>query len=106
MPEFYDALPTDWLAEGDSETVEVDGFPVAVANVGGEHFAYQHICPHEGTAFGKRKVEEGCIITCPLHGSRYDVRSGECVTPAPDGFSQALRTYQVRVVGDVVQIRV
>jgi 3-phenylpropionate/trans-cinnamate dioxygenase ferredoxin component len=106
MPEFFDALPTDWLADGDSQTVEVDGFPVAVANVDGEYFAYQHICPHEGTAIGGRKLEEGCIVSCPMHGSRYNVRTGECIKPASDGFAQGLRTYQTRIVEEVVQIRV
>lgn len=106
MPEFFDALPTDWLDSGSASTVEVDGFPVAVANVDGEYYAFQSICPHEGTRFGDRQMDEGCILTCPLHGSQYDVRTGTCVKPAPDGFNQDLRTFQVRVVDDVIQIRV
>ena len=39
MPQFYDALPTDYLAPGETMTVSVDGFPIAVANVDGEYFA-------------------------------------------------------------------
>ena len=47
MAQFYDALPTDYLAQGETMTVSVDGFPVAVANVDGEYFAFQNLCPHQ-----------------------------------------------------------
>ena len=32
---FYDAAPTDWIGPGETATVEVDGWPVAIANVDG-----------------------------------------------------------------------
>lgn len=44
MP-YHDALPDDWLQPGETTVVEVDGFPIAVGNVDGEHFAFRHLCP-------------------------------------------------------------
>jgi 3-phenylpropionate/trans-cinnamate dioxygenase ferredoxin subunit len=106
MPRFYDAMPTDWISPGESASVTVDGFPVAVANVDGEFFAFQNLCPHQGTTLGGRPVEEDCAISCPQHGSRYDVRTGRCVKEAPDGFNQDLMTFRTQVVDDVVQVEV
>lgn len=102
---FYDAMPTDWIGPGESATVEVDGFPVAVANIGGTFYAFQNLCPHQGTTLGGRPIRDDCRITCPQHASEYDVRTGQCLKPAEgDGFNQDLMTFPARVVDDVVQI--
>ena len=65
------------------------------------------LCPHQGTKLAGRPLEEGCIITCPRHGSRYDVTTGKCVKPSnEDGFAQDMTVYPLRVVDDVIQIAV
>lgn len=102
---FYDAAPTDWVSPGETATVEADGWPVGLANVEGEFFGFQALCPHQGTRLGGRPLEERCLITCPQHGSRYDVTTGECVKPSnEDGFDQDLDTYVLRIVDDVIQV--
>jgi 3-phenylpropionate/trans-cinnamate dioxygenase ferredoxin component len=107
MAQFHDAIPADWIPPGKSDTVDVDGFPVAVANVDGEFVAFQNLCPHQGTRLGGRPLEEGRFITCPMHASRYDVLSGECVRPANgDGFDQDLDTYPCRVKDEIVQVEI
>src|SRR5271169_1113089 len=74
VPEYHDAMPVDYIEPGETTIVSVDGFPVAVANAGGEYFAFQSLCPHQGTTLGGRPLEQGCFITCSQHSSRYDVR--------------------------------
>ncbi len=107
MATFHDAMPNDWIDPGETATVSVDEFPVAVANVAGDFHAFQNLCPHQGTSLGGRPLDEGCFITCPQHASRYDVRTGECVRPAQgDGFDQDLMTFPTRVVEDVVQVEI
>ena len=104
---FHDAMPVDWIEPGTTTIVEVDGFPVAVANVDGAFFAFQSLCPHQGTSLGGRPLQQGCIVECPQHSSRYDVTTGACVAPSvPDGFNQDLMTFPTRVVDDVVQVDV
>jgi 3-phenylpropionate/trans-cinnamate dioxygenase ferredoxin subunit len=104
---YEDAAPTDWLAPGETASVSVDGFPVALANVDGEYYAFQNLCPHQGTTLGGRPLTDGCTIVCPQHASRYDVRTGRCLEPSnPDGFDQDLMTFETRVVDEVVQIRI
>ena len=104
---FRDAMPTDWIQSGETATVNVDGFPVAVANVEGEFYAFQNLCPHQGTTLGGRPLRDVCVIECPQHQSRYDVTTGTCIAPSmPDGFNQDLMTFPTRVVEDVVQVDV
>src|SRR5436305_1105247 len=98
-------MPDDWIKPGETATVDVDGFPIAVANVDGEFFAFQNLCPHQGTTLGGRPIVDGCHIVCPQHASKYDVRTGTCLEPSSlDGFSQDLMTFLTRVVDGVVQI--
>jgi 3-phenylpropionate/trans-cinnamate dioxygenase ferredoxin subunit len=104
---FYDAMPDDWIKPGETATVSVDGFPVAVANVDGEFFAFQNLCPHQGTTLGGRPLVEGCNIVCSQHSSKYDVRTGTCLEPASgDGFSQDLMTFPTEVVDGVVRVSI
>ena len=72
----------------------------AVFNVGGNLCATQAKCPHRGGALSPGKLE-GSTVTCPLHGSQFNVCSGEVLRgPAID----PLTTYQVVVEGDIGRI--
>jgi 3-phenylpropionate/trans-cinnamate dioxygenase ferredoxin component len=106
MPSYHDALPAGGVAPGETTTVEVDGFPVALANADGEYFAFQNLCPHLGATLGGQPLDEDGIITCPRHSSRYDVRTGRCVRPTRDGSSQDLLVFATRLADDMVQVAV
>ena len=105
MGEFSDAMPTDWVAPGETATVDVDGLPVAVANVDGTFCAFSNQCPHQGTILGGLSLFRGRLIRCPEHGSTFDVTNGQCVLPSDDGWTGTLPTYETRIVDEVVQVR-
>jgi 3-phenylpropionate/trans-cinnamate dioxygenase ferredoxin subunit len=104
MGEFVDAAPTDWVEPGETKTVEVNGYPVALANVDGEFCAFSNECPHQSTRLGGLTLSRGRLIRCPEHGSIFDVTTGQCVLPSNDGWSGTLPIYETRVVDDVVQV--
>lgn len=104
MSEFYEAMPTDWIAPGETTTVEVHGRPVAIANLDGTFCAFAHECPHQGTPLGGIPVQRGRLIRCPEHGSIFDVTTGQCVLASQDGWTGRLPTYETRVVDGVVQV--
>lgn len=101
---FVDAAPADYLAPGETATVDVDGTPVTVANADGTWCAYQSTCPHQSTQLGGVPLLRKRLVRCPEHGSVFDVTTGECVLASEDGWSGPLRTYPTRVVDDVVQV--
>jgi nitrite reductase (NADH) small subunit len=59
--------------------VSVDGRDVMLYRRGDEIFAIGNTCPHEGGSLCDGWVE-GEIVTCPLHGWEFDLRSGACMT--------------------------
>jgi nitrite reductase/ring-hydroxylating ferredoxin subunit/Fe-S cluster biogenesis protein NfuA len=42
-------------------------------------FAYRNECPHMGMPLDGGSLD-GTVLTCPSHGFRYDVTTGECMT--------------------------
>jgi nitrite reductase/ring-hydroxylating ferredoxin subunit len=73
------ALELSALAPGQSTLVTVDGEDVAVFCRGDEVLAIGNLCPHQGGSLSDGFVE-GDIVTCPLHGWEFDLRSGACMT--------------------------
>lgn len=74
--------------------------PIAVYHIGGSVYAAQDVCPHAGAVLSDGELD-GAIITCPLHGSRFDVRSGERVRgPADVG----VRTFPVEEDGGLLYL--
>ncbi len=86
------------VASGTGTVVSVEGKAIAVFNLGGKFYAIANECTHMGGPLGKGRVE-GTTVTCPWHGSQFDVTSGH-VTKGPA--RRPVATYPVRVQGDDV----
>ncbi len=63
--------------------------PIALYHIRGELFAVEDRCPHAGATLSEGEVD-GSIVTCPRHGSQFDVCTGERVRGPAD---VALRTF-------------
>lgn len=81
---------------------DVEGLPVALANVGGTIYAFGDTCRHEGGPLSAGALI-GDTVTCPWHGWTYSVRSGKSLVP-PVGLR--IPTYPVFVEGDQVYIEI
>lgn len=58
--------------------------PVGLFRVGGEHSVIATVCPHAGADLSQGKLD-GAVLTCPRHGSQFDVRTGDRLRgPADD----------------------
>lgn len=49
--------------------------PVALYQVDGTLSVIEDVCPHAGARLSEGPVD-GCVVTCPRHGSQFDVRTG------------------------------
>jgi 3-phenylpropionate/trans-cinnamate dioxygenase ferredoxin subunit len=74
--------------------------PVAVFNVDGDLYAVDDLCTHQDTSLSDGLVE-GCEVECPLHASRFDLRTGR---PSEPPATQPLRTHEVRAVDGTVYL--
>ena len=83
----------DDLAPGQRKLAFVDGRSIVLFNIDGAIHAIDNACPHNGAALASGRLE-GCVLSCPAHGLRFDVRTG-CM-PGAGGLS--LTTIPVRAI--------
>ncbi len=74
------ALSIASVVEGDMIPCEVDGVKVLVCQVDGQFYALHNECSHARQALHSG-VLSGHQVRCPLHGGRFDVRTGACLGP-------------------------
>ena len=69
--------PASDLKPGSVAAHEVDGTPIAVVRCAdGTYHAVYDECTHQEVPLSEGEVD-GCTVECWLHGSRFDVRTGE-----------------------------
>ncbi|MFA7265221.1 MAG: non-heme iron oxygenase ferredoxin subunit [Candidatus Nanopelagicales bacterium] len=83
------------IPPGTALRVDVDGIDVAVVHTEGHVFAIDDICSHAEVSLSEGEVE-GCFIECWLHGSRFDLRTGEPTGPPA---VEPVPVYTARVEG-------
>jgi 3-phenylpropionate/trans-cinnamate dioxygenase ferredoxin subunit len=88
------------IAPGDYASAEVGGSFVAVFNIGGEFFALEDVCTHDGGGLAGGAVEDHQVV-CPRHGARFCLRTGKALS-APA--YEPVRCYPTRVVEGYVEV--
>lgn len=78
MAEFVEAGSIDDISSGEMREISVSGQEILLANIDGKYYAAANRCPHRGGKLSEGKLE-GAIVTCPLHGSQFDLTSGKVV---------------------------
>jgi nitrite reductase/ring-hydroxylating ferredoxin subunit len=66
------------LPNGATTGVTVEGRQVLLHRSNGEVYALDDVCSHAGGLLSRGEVGD-CIVTCPLHASRFDLRDGHIV---------------------------
>ena len=79
MAEFHKIAAADEVAPGEVRQYLVEDRPVALCNVDGELHAFEDICTHQYTHLSEGEFS-GSEITCPLHGAKFDVKTGAAKT--------------------------
>lgn len=83
------------LPPGRTLRIERQGGPILLANVSGTIYACDDTCTHEDSSLSLGCLD-GELIKCTLHGSRFNVRTGQ---PMEEPADEPLRTYPVRIEG-------
>lgn len=73
-----------------------------IVNVDGTLYAVERICTHETADLSTGFLIDS-EVTCPLHLSRFDVRTGTVQNPPA---TRPLRTYKLKVDGTSVYVQV
>ena len=104
---FYEVAKTNDIPEGTMKAVLIQDKEIVVVNYDGNFYAINRRCTHMGGDLSKGKLE-GKIVTCPRHGSRFDVTTGVSISGPRIGFLK-LKTknepsYQVKVDNGSIKI--
>src|SRR5213594_31676 len=75
MANFVRVAGTADVAPGAGIVASVNGKEYAVFNLNGAFQVIDNTCLHRGGPVGEGELD-GDVVTCPLHGWQYDVRSG------------------------------
>jgi 3-phenylpropionate/trans-cinnamate dioxygenase ferredoxin subunit len=102
------------LEDGAMKSVSTKQGEFLLARVGNDYYAADNRCPHMKGKLAQGTLE-GTVVTCPLHGSQFDLRNGKMVrwlrgkgVLARVGraikSAKDLKTYQVQVKDDQLLI--
>ena len=66
------------LTSGQKKLIRAKGKEVALFNIEGTFYAISNSCPHSTGPLVEGKVHQ-TIVTCPWHGAKFDVTTGQCL---------------------------
>ena len=75
---------------------------ILLVNVEGRFYATDDRCTHEDASLSTGSLQ-GEWVKCPLHGSRFNVCTGQVLDEPAD---ENLKTYAVRVEGDAIWLNI
>ena len=101
MSEFVSVAKVGSIPEGQGASFAVQGRMIAVFNTGDGYGAIDDTCPHMGASLAAGHVEDR-VVTCPWHAWRFHVCDGTwCDNPRI-----RIDHFEVRVVGDEIQVKI
>jgi MocE subfamily Rieske [2Fe-2S] domain protein len=77
----------------DVEQLWIGGLAVAVYRAEGQFYATQDLCTHEH-AYLSDGVVVDCVVECPFHQGRFDIRTGKALGPP---VIEPLETYPIKI---------
>lgn len=78
MSNFIEAGQADEVKDGMMKKASIQNKEILIARVNGKYYAVDNRCPHFGGELSQGKLE-GTIVTCPRHGSQFDLADGQVV---------------------------
>ena len=81
MAEWIRVCEAEAIPKGHAARVEVGDLPIALFNVGGEFHCLDDTRSHALASLSEGELhEDQCTVECPLHGSQFDLVTGEPVS--------------------------
>jgi 3-phenylpropionate/trans-cinnamate dioxygenase ferredoxin subunit len=123
MADFVEVMKTSDITDGMMKRFVVEEQDIVVARVDGKYYAAQGRCPHMRGYLSRGKLN-GTVVTCPIHGSRFDLKNGKVVRwVTGKGFmslmgrlmsamgaaaksEKPLAVYEVKIDGERVMVKV
>jgi len=102
LGDLIDVAAVGEIAPGEAKLVEAEGREIALFNCDGEYYALDNDCTHIGGPLCDGEIR-GDTVTCPWHGSEFNIKTGEVLGPPAD---ENVNSYRVRVEGGRILIEI
>jgi nitrite reductase/ring-hydroxylating ferredoxin subunit len=86
----------DDLKPGEMKLVRANDKKLVLANIKGKYYCMNGICTHALAYLWDGVIDEDGMLTCPLHASQFDVKTGKVLGPPATVDEEA---YKVKVKG-------
>jgi 3-phenylpropionate/trans-cinnamate dioxygenase ferredoxin subunit len=96
------AMKDGELPDGSMATVDLEGQHILLARIAGEVQAVSGTCTHAEADLGLGFLVED-RITCPLHLSSFDLRTGEVLNPPA---TEPLQKFNVKIEDGTIFVEV
>lgn len=100
MATYHQAMRSADLLEGSPRAVQLLGVDLVLVRLDGKAYALENNCTHDDFPLHEGGCENGELV-CPLHGARFDIRTGQVLSPP--AFDD-LRSFPVRELDGQVQV--
>jgi nitrite reductase/ring-hydroxylating ferredoxin subunit len=91
------------VREGKTVSVTAGGREILIANIHGRYVATGNTCTHAGAELHEGQLHDK-IITCPWHGAKWDLTTGELIW-FPQKL-QSIGSYKIFVEDDTLFVEV
>ena len=78
MSKFIEVAKIEELKSETMKKVIAEGREILLARVGDKYYATDNRCPHMKGDLSQGKLG-GTVVTCPVHGSQFDISNGQVV---------------------------
>jgi 3-phenylpropionate/trans-cinnamate dioxygenase ferredoxin subunit len=101
MSEFVRVAKLSEIPDPGKRLVEIDDRLVVLFHVGGQVWAIDDVCTHDGGPLVEGELD-GDQIECPRHGARFNVKTGAALSmPA----FEPVATHEVKVEGSDILVK-
>jgi nitrite reductase/ring-hydroxylating ferredoxin subunit len=76
---YVEVAKVDEIPSGNMKHVEFNGKEIMIANLDGKFYALNDRCSHTNARLSMGHIQDN-IVTCPMHGARFDITTGKKVS--------------------------
>jgi nitrite reductase/ring-hydroxylating ferredoxin subunit len=105
---FKEVAQIDQIPTGTMKSFIVDNKQILITNLEGKFYAIGGKCTHAGGDLSKGTLQ-GNVVTCPKHGSQFDVTSGKNLAGPKIIIRFSTRdepTYEIKIEGKSIQVNI
>lgn len=98
--QYINIAKTEDIRNNEMQRFVINGRKILICHVEGQFYALDDTCSHEDASLYRGNLTGKCV-TCPMHGSRFNIETG---VPLDEPATEPVKTHKLRIEGDTIAI--